>query len=211
MNIDDIKKGVKAAQIVFSIDRTSEDLEMYSSIVLRRLVANNVTLKEFNNAIAKFIDVTEVSYNKLPTVAELLKYCNKRSKSVEEMAEEEASNAFSCGTSLKMQFAHPVTNYVVQNRCGGLDNFIQEYLCKYKDDKSAITWKRKDFVREWIMCYDQGLYSDDVLSCGGYIPSTESVYLVESTHPVETLMIESSNNKKSLDIVKQLGNDLKMR
>lgn len=198
----------------FDMKKTEEDLQRYCRAIFPILLKNNVSDEEFHDAAVSYMERTQGSnFNKLPSVGDYLALIHKTPKSVEEMARQETNNAFNAYTGLVTKFEHPVTNYVIKNCCGGLDNFIQEYVCKYKENKSSVPFRKKEFMEDWIMAYENNNQYHGTLSCAGYIPASSSnVILVESTQKLEESMLEdlrSESEKKPSILIQDLAKNMK--
>lgn len=211
MELKDIKTGVKMVQLAFSIQIDREDVEMYSRLVLNRLKANNVTLEEFNSAIAHFIDTQDVNYKQLPTIAEMLKFCNKQPKTVEQMAKEQALFVWEGGYSYaeKVLFDNPTTNYVIQNGFGGLSKFRWKYINSSNENRISDNWGQKEFVEKWITAYEANKELIQPL-CSETSKADSKLMIIGSIDKINTMLEHRPQENKTLDVVKMLGNSKKV-
>lgn len=211
MELKDIKTGVKMVQLAFTIQIDREDVEMYSRLVFNRLKANNVTLEEFNSAIAHFIDTQDVNYKQLPTIAEMLKFCNKQPKTVEQMAKEQALFVWEGGYSYaeKVLFDNPTTNYVIQNGFGGLSKFRWKYINSSNENRISDNWGQKEFIEKWITAYEANKELNQPL-CSETSKADSKLMIIGSIDKINTMLEHRPQENKTLDVVKMLGNSKKV-
>lgn len=209
MELRDVKKGVKMVQLAFSIQTDREDLEMYSKLVLNRLSSNNVTLEEFNSAIARFIDTQDTNYKQLPTIAILLKFCNKQPKTPEQLAKEQALLVWEGSYTYadKVIFENPTTNYVIENCFNGLSSFRWKYLNSTNENRISDNWGQKEFIEKWVTAYENGKGTTKPLRSDACNIDSKLV-MIGDVNKINT-MLENKHEEKTLDVVKMISNNMK--
>jgi hypothetical protein len=209
MNKEQLTDMIVEVCETYSIHTEANKLDGWLNGTVKRLVKWGITLQEFESVLdAYFIKNVNDRYKTLPTPADIAVLLGKAPKSIEDMANEEMTKAFNAYTGVYCKFEHPVTNYVVAYCCGGLDNFTQEYMCKHKEDKTSVPFRKKEFIKDWIMCYENENYYYGNLRCGGYIPAS-SPNIIESTQKLSSEMLLENNRTEASDVVLNIAHSLK--
>lgn len=210
INMEGVKKGVKMVQVAFSIQIDRVDLETYSKLVFNRLQTHNVTLEEFNSSIAYFIDTQNKNYKQLPTIAEMLKFCNKQPKTVEQVAKEQAMLVWEGGYTYadKLLFDNATTNYVIENCYNGLSNFRWKYLNTRNEDRISDNWGQKDFISKWITAYESGKQKTEPLRSDA-CNSQSKLVMIGDVDKINLMLGGKSDNNKTIALISNLAKNIK--